>query len=183
MLREIANWVMYVGMAVSMAGGATWPGPSWAVVLGGLALIGVGIGIRRAAGVPGLDENAAEAAGKPPRTGTLSEALGVVSEGVAELSAGAPTMDLEAIKKRVEELNWLGPERLGSAQEIIIARVGFAAYAEVMAPLATAERWLNRAWSAAADGHRPECLASLQTALTFAREAAQVGQEKLAQVR
>jgi hypothetical protein len=183
MLREIANIVMYAGMALSMIGGARWPGPSWGVVAAGLALIGVGIGIRRAAGAPSLDEHAPDAAGKPARTGTLTDALTLVQQGVDELAAAAATMPLDDVKKRVEELNWLGVERLGAAQEVIIARVGFATYAEVMAPLATAERWLHRAWSAAADGHRPECLASLQTARGFAAEAAQLGLEKLAAVR
>jgi hypothetical protein len=58
--------------------------------------------------------------------------------------------------------------------------VGFASYAEIMAPLATAERWLYRAWSAAADEHRPEVLASVKTAITFADEALKQGKDKLA---
>ena len=72
----------------------------------------------------------------------------------------------------------IGQEFARVAQEAIAAKVGFSVYAEVMAPLAACERWLNRTWSAAADGHRPECVHSLQTALVFAREAAALAQQR-----
>ena len=64
-------------------------------------------------------------------------------------------------------------------QEAIAAHVGFATYAEVMAQLASAERWLYRAWSSASDSHRKECIQSLKIAAPFAREAAALGKGKL----
>ena len=181
MLREMSRWTMYLGMLIAMVAGATWPRPTWAGVLVGLAVIGAGVGMKRVAGPAPIDQGEADPGGaKPPRTGTLTEGLAKVAEQVAALAAEAKDADFEHVKKRVEELNWLGAERIGQAQEAIAARVGFAAYAEVMAPLATAERLLYRAWSAAADGHRGEVIASLEAAVPHANEAAQVAVRALA---
>jgi hypothetical protein len=182
MLRDIAKWTMYLGMAISMVSGATWPRPTWGGVLVGLVVVSIGIVLKRKAGTPPLEElGGAEPSGnRPPRKGTLVEALQEVAAEIEVLSKSAETVDLVDIKKRVEELNWLGAERLGQAQETVAAMVGFATYAEVMAPLATAERLLNRAWSAAADGHRPEAVASLAAALPYAQEAAELAKSRLA---
>lgn len=178
-LRTGSDWVMYAGMAVAMYGGAQWPRPAWGIVAAGIAVIGGGVAMRRAAGAPKLESG--EGSGdtrRAPRKGTLIDALVELTAGVEALSAESESAALEAIKARVEDLVWIGPERVGAAQEAIAAKVGFSVYAEVMTPLATCERWLNRAWSAAADGHRPECTASLQTALTFAREASALAQQR-----
>jgi len=172
---------MYAGMAAAMYGGAQWPRPAWGVVAVGLAIIGGGVALRRAAGAPQIESSGgATDARKPPRVGSLVDALGALSSGIEALADQGESLDLEAIKTRVEELVWLGPERIGAAQEAIAAKVGFGVYAEVMAPLAAAERWLHRSWSAAADHHRPECVFSLKTALSFAREAEALGKERFA---
>lgn len=181
-LRASSDWVMYAGLALSMYGGATWPRPSWPLVAGGLVLTLVGVALRRTAGAPTLEveQTRGDDPRRPPRQGTLVDALAVLCRGVEDLHTAAPRAELGPLKDRIEELLWLGPERVGGAQEAIAARVGFASYAEVMAPLAASERWLNRAWSAAADGHRPECVASLAEALSFAREAEALGRERFA---
>lgn len=181
-LRSISDWVMYAGMAVSMYGGAQWPRPYWPTVAAGVVIVLAGVGLRRKAGAPTLEVEQISGSDlrRPARKGTLVDALEALCEGIEKLHADGAEEDLESIKKRVEDLLWIGPERVGGSQEAIAAKVGFAAYAEVMAPLAASERWLNRAWSAAADGHRPESLASLAEALSFAREASELGKQRFA---
>ncbi|MCS6900245.1 MAG: hypothetical protein RMJ98_11315 [Myxococcales bacterium] len=180
LVRSSSSWVMYLGMAACMYGGAQWPRPSWPLVAAGLVVILVGIALRRSAGAPTLEVEQIHSADlkRPRRTGSLVEALTSFCEGIETLHNQGSEAELAAIKDRIEELIWLGPERVGSSQEAIAAKVGFSAYAEVMAPLAASERWLNRAWSAAADGHRPECLASLAKALVSAREAEAMGRQR-----
>lgn len=182
LLRKTNAWVMYAGMTVSMVGGATWPRPTWAIVAGGLVIVGAGIVMKRLGGVGPAEEHGGEgdSAKRPPRNGNLKDALGELTRETQALSEQAEEMDFEAIKTKVEALIWIGPERFGQSQEVIAAKVGFPTYAEVMAPLASAERQLYRAWSAAADGHRPECVASIASALSFAKEAEEVGVGKLA---
>lgn len=179
MLRVVAPWVMYLGLAISMVSGATWPRPMWVGVVAGLAVISIGIAMKRMAGAPPLEGYAAAAAAAGAPSSTLADGAGQVVEGIESMLAKVGEIQLEDVKSQVEKLIAAGPDRIGAAQEALAARVGFATYAEVMAPLATAERLLYRAWSAAADGHRVEVERSLQAALPHAREAAALAREKL----
>jgi hypothetical protein len=171
-MARIALWVAYLGMGVAMVAGATWPAPSWPLVGVGLAIVAVGVVLKRRAGAPPLVVEDQGGAGKRvARRGSLRDGVREAASGIRALAKEAPAMHLEAIKQRVEELQHLGADRIGEAQEAISARLGFAKYAELMAPLATAERLLYRAWSAATDGHRPECLRALGDAVPHADDA------------
>ncbi|MBI2373412.1 MAG: hypothetical protein HYV07_05380 [Deltaproteobacteria bacterium] len=173
-MATLGTWVGYVGMAMAIIAGALWPSPSWGLMGAGLLILVGGIGIKRKAGAPPIEEGVAAAA-RVARTGTLADGVKAMAEGVRVLGTKAPTIHLEQVKSGIEDLIYLGPARLGEAQEAVSARLGFPAYAEVMGPLATAERLLYRAWSAAADGHRPEVLASLKEAQPYADQAADAG--------
>lgn len=50
------------------------------------------------------------------------------------------------------------------ARNLLISRMGLAAYAALMDRFAATERQINRAWSAAADEHYPEALTCLEKA-------------------
>ncbi len=172
-------WVLYVGLAISMASAATWPRPWWIGVILGLVVIGVGIVMRRLGGAVAEEIHGSGAATEGSRLSTM-ETVQQVKTGIEALLASLQELDEEAIKKRIETLQQDGPERVGASQESLAARFGFARYAEVMSPLAIAERLLHRAWSAAADGHRPECERSLREALPHAEEAATLAAQLLA---
>lgn len=170
-MATLGLWIAYAGVLIVMIGGATWPHPMWAVIGAGLAVIGLGIVVKRKAGAPPIDAHEGATRGRAARTGTLREAVAETTKQIKDLSAAAPKMHLEEIKQKVEDIIYIGPDRVGEAQLAITARVGFPAYAEVMGPLATAERLLYRTWSAASDGHRPEALRSLQEAIPWSEEA------------
>lgn len=182
--RALASLALYAGAATTCAGGATWPRPAAPVVAAGLALLGLGIALRRAAGPPPLEPSAGgpgtplpdrgnrDGAPRPPAPRGLAARVAWYAREVDALAAAAEVEPAHAVLAHIEALNAEGPDRVGAAFEAIAARVGFAAYADVMAPLATAERLLNRAWSAAADGHAPECRASIEAARAYAGEAA-----------
>lgn len=63
-------------------------------------------------------------------------------------------------------------------RNVIAHRFGTPAYAEVMTEFASGERYLNRAWSAAADGYVDEVERSITAAQSFFRAA----RERLAAV-
>lgn len=85
------------------------------------------------------------------------------------LSADEP--DLDAIRGEIGHVsqNVLDPA-IASRHELEL-RLGLAAYAAVMGPLSGYERALNRAWTALADHHRSEAIASLELALAQLTEA------------
>jgi hypothetical protein len=69
----------------------------------------------------------------------------------------------------VPDLNGFADNR-----EAIANRFGPLAYAEVMTEFASGERYLNRAWSAAADGYVDEVADCIQHADGFLREACEL---------
>ncbi len=62
--------------------------------------------------------------------------------------------------------------RFADARESLGHLYGLAAYAEVMSAFAAGERYLNRVWSASADGYMEEARSYLHRALEQFREAA-----------
>jgi len=109
---------------------------------------------------------------------------------MGNISFGGPRECIERLEARVRELvgraEEFGAETLHreltpllrdycypvvEAREVLRARVGAVRFAHFMGPFASGERKLNRAWSAAVDGHAPEARASLRAALPFLEEA------------
>lgn len=175
MRATVATWVQYVGMGLAMAGGAPWPQPNWGRFAAGMVVLLVGIVLGRMAskGSPEA-EGHGHGEGAPRAPGSVASAraaLPPMVEELAKLAEGVESMPLGELALRVEALQKDGTETVAAAQEALTRAFGFPAYASVMAPLATAERWLYRAWSAASDGHRPEARASLEQAKAPLAEA------------
>jgi hypothetical protein len=108
----------------------------------------------------------------------------VEGTGMAEL----PEQALRAIKETIEGLRreraGLGVilDRVGELQKThmlafvearpaLISRLGLGGYAELMDRYAAAERQINRAWSAAADGVHEEAVSCLDLAAVYLEEA------------
>lgn len=62
-------------------------------------------------------------------------------------------------------------------RQVLLSRLGAASYAAVMTEFASGERYLNRAWSAAADGYVDEVAASIQHAGRFLHAATVIAQQ------
>ena len=60
-----------------------------------------------------------------------------------------------------------------AARPALVARLGLGGYAQLMDHFAAAERQLNRAWSAAADGYATDAVECLDNASTLLGEAEQ----------
>jgi len=135
---------------------ATWQVSTlWAVA--GLVLIAVGIVVQR---------SGKAAAGEEARMGLagLDATLEQVVGEVDRLGEAIGTLELDALHTRVDEV-LIGPVTdFAEGRQALIEVFGIGPYAEVMGPFAQGERYLNRAWSASADGYQEE-------AETYARKA------------
>lgn len=175
MARAWPTWLLYAALAVTMVGGASWPRPSAAVVGAGVGLLLLGVFLkRRVDRAAGAEDDARSAAAASGGGGLpLRETLGAMREGVEALRvrSGEEAVALGALADDIEALRAKTVGPWVAAQEGLVRRRGFAAYAAVMGPLSTAERFMYRAWSAASDGHREECEASLAQAEPYIDDA------------
>lgn len=149
-----------------------WFSQSGFPFLGGLLLVLVGAIIGRKA-------VKAEATGTGKKKGPEAVDFGALLKSLnAEVSALADGMDevptagqLDQIKSRIEALQFEAFEPIVEARGRIQARFGIADYAELFSPFSSAERRINRSWSALVDGHWPEARDSMRIAAAHLAEA------------
>jgi hypothetical protein len=78
---------------------------------------------------------------------------------------------LHTIVHRVGELQQTHLANFAEARDVLVSRHGMGRFAEIMDAFAGAERKINRAWSAAADGVLGEAVDSLEAAAPMLEEA------------
>jgi len=105
-------------------------------------------------------------------------ALKAISEELVALKAELPSMPsddarLKAVINRLGDLQGDAIPTFIESRPQLIARFGLGKYAEIMDRFAAMERKVNRAWSAAADGHWPESSLALDDAVAIAPEVSE----------
>lgn len=149
----------------------------WVFALGCVGLVTGSLLVRRAA----RREIEAVAAATPEAGAAESPeaALAGLEETVRGLRAdleglGDDRARLEAILTRLGEAQRTHVAALVRARTLLVARKGLGGYAELMDHFAAAERQINRAWSAAADGALEESLVCLENAEELVGETRRV---------
>lgn len=145
----------------------------------GLALIVIGALVgRRAVKLEATAEQPATATGAAPKDfgHVLTELEGKLRALAAEAQSteAPPKVEVQRIKNEIEALQLEGFEPLVAARQRVQVKYGMAGFAEVFGPLSSAERKLNRAWSALVDHHWPETQDSLSGSATDLTEAHRV---------
>ncbi len=118
----------------------------------------------------GAEDGAAEAR-------DLGELLAELRDEVATLAAEAAAKDdpaqadFDALKTKVHDLQLERFEPVIDSAPRVQAKYGMGPFAEIFGPLSSAERYVNRAWSALVDHHWPEGCASLQRAAADLKDA------------
>jgi len=124
-----------------------------------------------AAGIAGIvlvragkrQENRAE--GKLAANIQIIEAsLGRIVENISHLNAEKQSINTYDVRHRIDELFCEDMVTFVEARESIGQVFGLAAYADIMSHFASGERYLNRVWSASADGYIDEVAAYLDKA-------------------
>lgn len=95
---------------------------------------------------------------------TIEASLGRIAANIGTLDAQKHSIDTYDVRHRIDELFADDLETFVDARQSIAHRHGLAAYAEVMTAFAAGERYLNRVWSASADGYIDEVNAYLEKA-------------------
>jgi hypothetical protein len=151
-----------------------WP-YAWVFGLSALGLLAgsllVRAGARRAIAAEGI---------APERTAQLPEAEASPDQIVESVASTLETLHrempgmssdqerLKAVITRIGALQRDAIPRFIESRPKLVARFGLGRYAEIMDAFAAMERKINRAWSAAADGHLPESETALDQAVALA---------------
>lgn len=111
-----------------------------------------------------------------------------VQSVVEQLVKCATTLD-QSLAQRLDRLtceevleiidNQMAPlmAQFADQRQVLRSHLGTAIYAAVMTEFASGERYMNRAWSAAADGYVDEVVASVRHACAFLQAAASKAQQ------
>jgi hypothetical protein len=90
------------------------------------------------------------------RIETVENSLEKIATNVKSLNAEKHSINTYDMRHRIDELFIDDLELFVDARESIFHRYGLAAYGDVMSSFAAGERYLNRVWSASADGYIDE---------------------------
>lgn len=90
------------------------------------------------------------------RIETVFSSLERIVANMNQLNNDKHSINTYDVRFRIDELFIKDLEMYVDARESIAHRYGLAAYGEVMSSFAAGERYLNRAWSASADGYIDE---------------------------
>ena len=160
--------VLRTGPPEGAASGSGWSTIPW---LWYLMSVGVGVAgvilLRLAAAKDKQDDGITEF-----EYSTVQRSLEDVSAVVARLCSQAVS-DPRTIVTAIDDECVEPLADFANARQALVKRFGMTIYADVMTEFASAERFLNRAWSAAADGYVDEvedCLDRANSHLTSTRE-------------
>jgi hypothetical protein len=161
-LGHVLLWAGFLGAAFSAVirteQADKWSTIPWPWYLISLAVGFVGVVLlRRAKSLAASDEAKTES-----EYSMVRDSLDAVTSSVGLLRAvdRRPAEVLRFIDERCAE----PLSEFAESRQSIVKRFGMKVYAEVMTEFATAERMINRSWSAAADGYVDEIAASLRRA-------------------
>jgi len=87
---------------------------------------------------------------------TVDSSLERIAANISKLNAEKQSINTYDMRYRIDELFIDDLEMFVDARQSIAHRYGLAAYGEIMSGFAAGERYLNRVWSASADGYIDE---------------------------
>jgi hypothetical protein len=158
-------WLGFLGAAfvsTRQADAVQWP------LYAATAAVGVaGVGILRRTGGP----SAAQAEVVHGSIAQLEARLTRLVRGLAALNRERETVFVYDVHKRIDGEFLDDLVAFADDREAMIHGLGLAAFASVMDSFARAERQINRAWSASADGYVDEVWICLGRAEAFMRTA------------
>lgn len=169
-MKIAAIALLVIGTIVGALGGAKLPSADPLIAGAGLLLLAAGAALLRLSKGGG----GAEAVARDDEAAAALRSISTVPREAAELARDASKLELPQVIERINRINAAHLQPVGDATPTLLDNLGSRIYAELMGSYASGERLITRAWSAAADDHRPECLTSLERAAEEFRQAGEV---------
>jgi len=103
----------------------------------------------------------------------LTDSLEKIIAVLDDMTASEASIKTDALRFEIDRRLRDDLRRFAEARESMVHLFGLQVYADVMSAFAAGERYVNRVWSASADGYRHEAVSYLHKAATRFREASQ----------
>jgi hypothetical protein len=101
----------------------------------------------------------------------LNESLGNIVNNLEQLNEAGDSISTEDLRAEIDDRLRNDLRRFADARESLIHLFGLQSYANVMSDFAAGERYVNRVWSASADGYGGEARHYLKKAAAQFRTA------------
>jgi len=137
-----------------------WSSVPWPYYLGSMVLGILGVVLLRAHAAAHRESSHRVEA----EFSTLTESLLKLLDGVGQLRDLCPSIPPRDVVQYIDDQLAEPFADFADSRNALIQRFGLQGFADVMTQFASAERFVNRAWSASADGYRDEAVASLNRA-------------------
>ena len=169
--RTIGHVLLWAGfLAAAFVSTRQQDAVEWSWYAVGLTIGAAGIVLLRARAATS-SEGKARAETKVARLGEILEKIAVE---LAELKRERDSIAVADVRHSIDERLAPRLREFAESREALSGVHGLEAYVEVMSRFAAAERNINRAWSASADGYIDEVWACVERAEGFLKEAANV---------
>ncbi len=103
----------------------------------------------------------------------LTDSLGNIIASLDSMTASEADIATDELRAQIDARLREDLRRFADARESMVHIFGLQVYADVMSAFAAGERYVNRVWSASADGYRQEAVTYLQKAAAQFRHASQ----------
>ena len=94
----------------------------------------------------------------------LTESLQNIVSNLDEINASGDTLSVDSLREQIDSRLRDDLRRFADARESLIHLFGLQTYADLMSSFAAGERYINRVWSASADGYGTEARNYLERA-------------------
>lgn len=164
---QVLLWAGFVVAALAAVLRLEIPDNRWGTIPWPWYIAGMVLGT---AGVVMLRTRPRDESGSGATSGGLAaarESLSAASRETRALADGIGNATCEEVLDRIDRQCVPHCDAFADARRSIQGAFGTSAYASVMTEFASGERYLNRAWSAAADGYVDEVESSIRHAAAF----------------
>ena len=161
--------LLVIGTIVGSLGGAKLPKVDWVIAGVGFGMLAIAIVLLRMSAAKDRKERAT-ADGADPREDPLG-AIRTLPKRLDVIVEEAASQPLKTLIEKLSELDTELMSPIADGAPRLLGTLGAQRFASIFGDYASGERWLTRAWSAAADQHRPEALKALERARTKIHDA------------
>ncbi|HBE70062.1 MAG TPA: hypothetical protein DDW52_18095 [Planctomycetaceae bacterium] len=165
---QILLWIGFLGGSLACVSRLENKDDKWSTIPWGIYAAGAAVGIVGVVLIR-IDKSQKSQASADSESDfeTVRDSLQIVAQRIVELDEKLDEMTCEDVLEYIDEQCVPPCADFADGRHVLVNRFGTSVFAAVMTEFASGERYMNRAWSASADGYVDEVEKSVRYARTF----------------